>query len=123
MKILKPVSMNSDERGIFSCLISGGTKKYADLNYCETKAGNIRGNHYHKNTDELFIILSGEIELLVEKIMDNKILYSEKCEFGKFDIFIINTYENHTITAKTDCSWISLLTVPFEENNMDFWKL
>lgn len=122
MKIIKPVSMNQDSRGLFSCILSGTTNLYADMNYSETKKNCIRGNHYHKFTKELFLILYGAIHLVVEKLENDKVISMQEYEFGKFDIFEIEPYENHIITAKSDSAWISMLTNQFDENNMDFWQ-
>ena len=40
--------------------------EWKELNFFSTKAGQVRGDHYHKNTDELFIILEGEIKIKLQ---------------------------------------------------------
>ena len=42
------------------------------VKFFSTKAGQVRGDHYHKNTDELFIILEGEIKIIVTDIKSEK---------------------------------------------------
>ncbi len=123
MKIHSPVSKNIDERGEFICFISERLREYRDLNYTVTSAGNTRGDHYHKDTNELFIMLSGEIELTIEKVENDEITGTEKYTFSAYDMFEIEPYENHTIIVTSDCTWISLLSKPFDDSNMDFYKV
>lgn len=123
MKIHEPVSKNIDDRGEFICFISDRLREYSDLNYTETSSGSVRGNHFHKETKELFILLSGEIELTVDKVENNRIVETKKYTFTKYDMFEIEPYENHTITVLSDCTWISLLSKSFDEKNPDFQKV
>lgn len=123
MDLLEKVSMFKDDRGLFSCLISGDLDKYSDLNYAETAKNQIRGNHYHKHTRELFIILEGEIELEISLINENKILDIKKYNFKKLDVFEIKPYEYHTIRTLSDCKWISILSNSFDPNNPDLCQI
>ena len=68
MRIIKPYLENSDNRGLFFGIINYGN--WEEINYIETNSGNIRGDHYHKNTIEMFFIIEGEIELTILKKSD-----------------------------------------------------
>ncbi|MBN1531773.1 MAG: cupin domain-containing protein [Spirochaetes bacterium] len=123
MRIKQKATFTRDARGLFTCLLSEGLHGYADLNYAETKKGETRGNHYHKTTGELFIVISGAIELTVEKIENDTVVKRETHTFTRFDSFEIEPYENHTIRALEDSTWIALLTETFSEEKMDFHKI
>ena len=68
IKFFENYIVKSDSRGEMKGLINQGNWK--ELNYFSTKAGQIRGNHYHKNTEELFIILSGKVEIECVSVND-----------------------------------------------------
>jgi len=61
IKFLENYTQILDSRGFMKGLINQGNWK--ELNFFFTKSGQIRGNHYHKITDELFIILKGKMEI------------------------------------------------------------
>ena len=58
-----------DPRGKIVGLINQGN--WEELNYFCTDSDQIRGNHYHKKTDELFIILKGKLEIQLTEVSQN----------------------------------------------------
>ena len=69
----------SDKRGSFLGLINFGNWK--EINIICSEADTVRGDHYHENTDELFLILEGKIKITLQKVLDNEKLDNEKKTF------------------------------------------
>ena len=114
MQKLSPYVKRVDDRGGF-CGIT--QERWAEVNFVETAAGQVRGNHYHKETRELFFIISGEIEIIVTDLRSG-----ERTEMSvtKGDIFIIEPYELHTFRTKTDAQWLNMLSKPHDPQDPDF---
>lgn len=114
MHKLSPYINKIDERGGFWGITQDA---WAEVNFIETRAQQVRGNHYHKETRELFFIVSGEIEVTIDDLNSGRHL---ELSFGKGDIFIIEPYEVHTFRTKTDAQWINMLSKPIDDQNPDF---
>jgi mannose-6-phosphate isomerase-like protein (cupin superfamily) len=114
---LSPYITRLDERGGFWGITQEG---WAEVNFIETSAQQVRGNHYHKETRELFFIISGEIEVVIDDLNSGKHL-----EFSvtKGDVFIIEPFELHTFHTKTDAQWINMLSKPVDQQSPDFHKV
>jgi len=116
MQFLSPYMQNSDERGSFLGITRD---KWAEVNFIETVANQVRGNHYHKQTRELFFIVTGEIEVIVDNVLSGE--HYEFC-VRKGDMFIVDPYEMHTFRTRTDAQWINMLSVPLDLKNPDFYR-
>lgn len=116
MQFLSPYVQNSDGRGRFLGITR---EQWAEVNFIETVANQIRGNHYHKHTRELFFIIDGQIEIVIENILSG-----ERNEFcaQKGDIFVIEPYELHTFQTRTNAQWINMLSIPLDISNPDFYR-
>lgn len=114
MEILKSYFSKSDERGGF---IGITQERWAEVNFIETSANQVRGNHYHKETRELFFIISGDIEVTIKNLRSGE---QTEQSFTKGDIFIIEPYELHTFRTRTDAQWINMLSRAMDQNNPDF---
>ena len=90
----------SDDRGVLKQLCHDGWRQ---VNYLFTKKGVFRGNHYHKENQEAFYIIDGEIDLVLEK--DGK---KEEYTVKTGDFFIIKPFAIHSMTFKKDTSMIAL---------------
>ena len=55
MNVLKPEFVSQDSRRILSQLLTADIKQ---VNHYEAKRGAVLGNHYHKQTNEYFFIIS-----------------------------------------------------------------
>jgi dTDP-4-dehydrorhamnose 3,5-epimerase-like enzyme len=106
-----------DERGGFWGITQ---ERWAEVNFIETAARQVRGNHYHKETRELFFIISGEIEVVIDDLKSGEHL---EMSVGKGDVFIIEPYELHTFHTKTDAQWINMLSKPIDAQNPDFHQV
>ena len=73
---------HSDKRGYFRGLINFGN--WEEINFICSEAGTIRGNHYHENTDELFVILDGKIKIILQKVLSKKDLEKKQEIFESF---------------------------------------
>ena len=114
MRKLPPYFSRFDERGAFLGITQ---EHWAEVNFIETRANQVRGNHYHKETRELFFIVSGEIEVVIDDLNSGE---HGEFVFSKGDVFIIEPYEVHTFRTRTDAQWINMLSKPMDPNNPDF---
>ena len=117
MQKLSPYMRMLDGRGGFWGITQEG---WAEVNFIETAAQQVRGNHYHKETRELFFIVSGEIEVVIEDLRSGRRL---EMSVGKGDVFIIEPYELHTFRTRTDAQWINMLSKPVDRRDPDFHHL
>jgi mannose-6-phosphate isomerase-like protein (cupin superfamily) len=117
MQKLSPYITRLDERGGFLGITQ---ESWAEINFIETGAKQVRGNHYHKETRELFFIVSGEIEIVIDDLISGKHL---EMSVSKGDIFIIEPYELHTFRTKTEAQWINMLSKPMDPENPDFHQV
>lgn len=117
MQKLSTYVKRSDDRGGFWGITQ---ERWAEVNFVETAAGQVRGNHYHKETRELFFIISGEIEIVVTDLRSG-----ERTEISvkKGDIFIIEPFELHTFRTKTDAQWLNMLSKPHDPQAPDFHQV
>lgn len=116
MKRVEPYCVREDARGKLVGLMNEG--KWEEFNYLETKAGEVRGNHYHKNTTELFFILDGEIR--VELVKPGGSVNTQLVRRG--DILLVEPGEMHTFHCVTDACWINALSQRFDDLNPDIYR-
>ncbi len=118
---LKNYIIKEDSRGVMKGLVSEGSWK--ELNFFSTKAGQSRGNHYHKNTDELFIVLKGKIEIeWTEVDEDGKNIYDlKKVCVREGDVFIIKRKTRHIFNIIENTEWINGLSQKMDEKNPDIF--
>lgn len=120
LKIKARYFQSHDERGTIEGLINIGT--WREINKISSVAGSIRGKHYHKKTQELFIILDGRIKVFLEKIENNIVISTDCVEVRAGDVFIIAPYIQHTFTVIADAVWLNALSEPFDQRNPDFFR-
>ena len=71
----------------------------------------MRGGHYHKETSELFFVVAGRCEV---EIKDLKTGQNEKFSVGYKDIFMVEPYEAHLITAVVGLNEVKVLNRTFD---------
>lgn len=98
--ILKPDFEFADERGKLTQLVNKG---FSQINVIESKAGTLRGGHFHKFNKEAFYIVSGSLELTVKK--DDKY---RKITFSKNDMFLIHEFVIHDFYFLSDTILVSM---------------
>lgn len=97
--VIKPDFVFEDERGTLVQLVHEG---YNQINVVTSKAGFVRGNHYHKLNREGFYVVEGAFTLEA-KLRGKK----EKHEFKKGDMFIIEPNVIHTFDYHEDSTLVA----------------
>ena len=111
-----------DDRGSIQGLIHDGV--WRELNLITSDAQIIRGDHYHKKTQELFIILEGEIEVRTQTIIDGKLQGTVSINTVKGgDVFFVEPMINHIFIPKTFSKWINALSEPMTQPNPDMHRV
>lgn len=103
-----------DPRGKILGLIDQGNWK--ELNYFSTEPSQVRGNHYHKKTDELFIILKGKLKIKLTRVSVNGELEGESKYFTvkKGDVFVIPKMVYHVFNIIEKSEWINGLSLKMD---------
>ena len=85
-----------------------------EFNFLFIKSTKIRGNHYHPEFDEYFLLTSGEGIMVTKDSPDaeEEFLYLSK---GQCTYAPKNT--RHVFYAITDCTAVSLLTKKWDDSN------
>ena len=111
---------HSDSRGSIKGLINSGT--WREVNLINSDAGAVRGRHYHKLTEECFIILSGKILVKFRKPVAGALDLTAEIIFQAGEVFIVNPLVEHTFEILEKAQWINLLSVSMGSENADFYK-
>jgi len=114
--------MHTDARGSIEGIINKGI--WREINIIHSSANCERGNHYHNEITELFIIIKGEIEVTTQQVKDNRL-------FGKVfhdivregDVFLIPPLTNHVFNIKQESQWINVLSEPISQDNPDILRI
>ena len=106
---LTPDFTHNDERGTLTQIAHAG---YTQINAVTSKAGTLRGGHYHKQSTEAFYIISGTVEVTLSR--DNE---QEKVAFHSGDFFRIEPYTVHSMLYTEDTVLIALYDIPVELEN------
>lgn len=69
-KVKYPLEIYKDTRGIICDIFY--KKKINHVTYIKTLPNKVRGNHYHKKTTQIMLILSGNLEYWHKKINAKK---------------------------------------------------
>ncbi len=114
---------HSDERGSFQGLVNFGN--WEEINIISSEAHSIRGNHYHKYIDELFIILEGRIKITLQNVLTNKKLGKKKKTFEvlKGDVFFIKKNVNHIFETIEFSKWINVLSMKTNKKKPDINRI
>ena len=98
---------------------------WEEINIISSEAHSIRGNHYHKYTDELFIILEGRIKITLQNVLTNKKLGKKKKTFEvlKGDVFFIKKNVNHIFETIEFSKWINVLSMKTNKKKPDINRI
>ena len=129
MQKILPRIANSDERGKIETIFAG--KNFREINYFQSKKGMVRGNHYHKETEELIYLLKGKVVFKIKHIKgtDEEPDDEDKTDDGQIhettllpgDALLIEPYELHTAEIMKDSEWISCLTKEYNNDDPDIY--
>ena len=118
LKVINRYFMHKDKRGALEGLVNFG--EWKEINLISSLAGVERGDHYHKETLELFIILEGKINVILEKVKDGKLVGSKTERIVKRgDVFLIDPFVNHTFRILDEAKWINVLSKKIDPKNPD----
>jgi dTDP-4-dehydrorhamnose 3,5-epimerase-like enzyme len=118
LKIYETKLLHADQRGRLVNLISTGC--WQEVNHIWSLAGTERGNHYHRQTRELFYILCGYIQATVMNIRTGQ---RTNIRLNPGMVVEIEQYELHTFVTETDAEWLNFLSEPMNEKNPDIQRL
>lgn len=118
LKVIKRYFMHKDKRGTLEGLVNFG--EWKEINLISSLAGVERGNHYHKETLELFIILEGKVNIVLENVKDSKLVGNKTKQIvSKGDVFLIEPLVNHTFYVVEEARWINVLSKKIDPKNPD----
>lgn len=102
---LLPYFYYKDYRGI---IIGISNKfKWEEVNFVKTLKGNVRGNHYHKNTIEGIYIIEGNVKVTYHDVKTDR---RWEHYYKEGDFFLVYPYIIHTFLCEENSAWINLLT-------------
>lgn len=104
-KITKPINFE-DERGFIQDILINAPTEHATLIF--SKAGAVRGNHYHKDTVQYTYVLDGSIEYHYKE--DGGTAGVEVMK--KSDFIETPALEQHALKALTDATFLVLTRGP-----------
>jgi len=110
-----------DNRGAFYGLVNTGNWK--ETNVIKTNKGEIRGNHYHKETDEVIFMLSGKAKVLLIDVKNPT--DTTEIILDEMEGIIIQPYTLHKFEYLEKSIHIAFLNKAFDPKNPDlhFLKL
>ena len=114
MTILEPYRQFSDSRGRMRGVINDG--RWEEINYIETEAGCMRGGHYHRDTRELFLLISGTVRVRVRPAEGGGI---EEHTLSSGSIFVVEPGEAHWFETLSPCTWINALSKRIDQKAPD----
>lgn len=100
IEFFQPEFSHVDDRGALHQLISKG---WNQVNVIFSKAGTVRGDHWHEMNREMFYCISGSFTLHLEKD-DQK--SSNEIRAGQ--LFVIGPYVRHTFDYHEDTTLVTL---------------
>jgi len=115
VNIVRSYMDRSDDRGRMVGIVNSG--HWREANYVETKAGRVRGGHYHKDTHELVFIVSGAVEVELRSVHDADDVAT--LSLGPGEGLRVDPYVLHTMRYTRDTVHVSLLDRPFDPDQPD----
>ena len=113
---LQPDFEFSNRNGSIIQLVNKG---WNQVNVLESKKGSKRGGHYHKENKELFYIISGQANLILDNGAVEEIMHLKKG-----DMFLVSPYQMHTFEFLEDTFMVSLydIGVEYEDGTKDIYS-
>lgn len=106
---IKPDYEHRDERGTLIQLVRQG---YSQFNVVTSKAGVLRGGHYHRYNTEAYYVIQGKCRVTAYK--DDK---RESSIFGAGDFFRIGPYVTHDFDYIEDSVLVTMYSLGVELGN------
>ena len=106
IRFIKPDFRFDDERGSLTQLVREG---YRQINVVSSRAGVVRGGHYHRENREAFYVISGSFRLCVSDGAQE-----EAYEMCQGDFFVVPPMVAHSFTYYEDTLLVGLYDVGVE---------
>jgi len=112
---------HEDERGWFAELVRAGTlpKPIMQANLSRSRAGVIRGLHYHeRGQDDLFVCLEGMVRVVVLDRESGEVFTEDIGDDNPVAVYVPGIHA-HGYEALTDCLFMYLVTEEYDAANPD----
>ncbi len=110
MQRLKVEYQRKEDRGTLTQVNTGEWKQ---LNILEIKKGNTFGGHYHKEKEELFYVIFGKVEFVIENEQGT---FTETLTKG--DCLLTEPYDKHTLYALQDSTLVEVLSSSYSKEDI-----
>lgn len=114
IKVIKPKPEFVDERGFISRLVDNNNYPIKAILYIKSKAGSVRGNHYHNKDAHYIYCVSGKFRYFEKDMSKNKSkLKSVIIEPG--DLVLSKPMVFHKMEFLEDTVFLAITTEPREQ--------
>ena len=116
-RIIRPSFVRQDGRGILRELHNGSG--WYSVVQGEMAAGAVMGNHYHKETDVFYFLLSGRARIVIRRIDSS---HRDEFVIGAMEGVIFKPFETHTVTFEESGVYLLLRSRPYDPKNTDTFE-
>ena len=91
------------------------------MNHYEINNNQNVGGHYHRKTREFFLITKGRFRvkwMVIPYMPGDKF---QSCLVKRGDMFIFEPYVYHQLHSITKGAFITMLSIPFDKDNLDIY--
>lgn len=121
-RLIQPYFCHDDDRGVIRGVVNFGV--WQEINYVASSADMVRGNHYHRETEELFFVLQGRIRVTLQRVEDGHLAgHMEEFIVGEGAIFMVETRVNHIFHILEGAQWINVLSKPINPECPDIYRV
>jgi dTDP-4-dehydrorhamnose 3,5-epimerase len=116
-----PLALHEDERGWFAELVRASElpKPIKQANLSRSRAGVVRGLHYHeRGQDDVFVCLSGTVRVVVLDRTTGETFTEDVGDDNRIAIYVPGIHA-HGYEALTDCLFMYLVTEEYDAANPD----
>ena len=116
-----PLALHEDERGWFAELVRASAlpKPIKQANLSRSRAGVVRGLHYHeRGQDDVFVCLSGTVRVVVLDRTTGETFTEDVGDDNRVAIYVPGIHA-HGYEALTDCLFMYLVTEEYDAADPD----
>jgi dTDP-4-dehydrorhamnose 3,5-epimerase len=116
-----PLALHEDERGWFAELVRASAlpKPIKQANLSRSRAGVVRGLHYHeRGQDDVFVCLSGMVRVVVLDRTTGETFTEDVGDDNRIAIYVPGIHA-HGYEALTDCLFMYLVTEEYDAADPD----
>lgn len=109
-----------DDRGYFMELFRKSDDSFCveQVSLCHINPGQERGGHFHTRFGEIFLVIDGEMTLVLENVKTGVV--SKAVLNKKTGYYRIRPYEKHSVIAvDSACTFVILANKEFDPNDAD----